>query len=108
MCELTAWARHAMCESALSKLQQAFGEATTCHDSNTGVNKLSPEDAWIRITYVCVYVCMHVRSLWTYAVRHTMLPQFLTFQCQLRKPSKRQTRYTIVTYRSVRQNTVAN
>jgi len=51
-----------MCESAFSKPQQAFGGATTCHDSNTGVNKLSPEDARIRIPYVCVsmYVCMYV------------------------------------------------
>jgi hypothetical protein len=31
-----------LCESALSKPQQTFGEATSCHDSNTGVNKLSP------------------------------------------------------------------
>jgi hypothetical protein len=48
----------------VSKPQLAFGEDKTCHDSNTGVNKLSPEDARMRT----MYVCMHVRSLCTYAV----------------------------------------
>jgi len=98
---------------SISKPQYAFGKATTCHESNTGVNKPSPEDARIRTLHVCVFVCLFVclyactQPMYVCSVT-TMLTKFLTFQCQLRKPSKRQTRPTIVTYRSVRHNTEAN
>ena len=56
----------------VSRPQHAFGEATTCHDSNTGLNKLSPEDARIRAMYVCIYTVLTM-----------MLRKFLTFQCQI-------------------------
>ena len=65
----------------VSKRQHAFGKATTCHDSNTGVNKLSPEDARIRNVYVCMYVCMCVCM---YACMHAcMYVAYVRTQCEL-------------------------